>query len=121
MEKQVMLGFTGAFFLLLGVFSPVMLVSQIGRIDYFTLGKGDGSMIIAMAIISFLLTFKKKYGALWFSGLGSFSIIGLTFMSTYARLGETKPEKIYESLSWGWVVLFAGAVLVTATAAIGTD
>lgn len=121
MENKRMLGLTGSMVLCLGVFCPVLLVPMLGRINYFILGKGDGTVIIALALISFLLTLKKKYKALWYTGLGSFGIIIFTFLSTYGVPGAARPVTTHLSASWGWVVLLLGAGTLSAAAAITAD
>lgn len=138
MDKKQVMGLIGSIILFIGVFAPVVSVPIMGNMNYFQNGKGDGTIIIALAIISLILTLAKKYKGLWFTGLGSLGIMAFTFINFQMRMSEAKSQMERElagnpfrgladlamqsvQLQWGWALLIVGAALVIAAAAIKED
>lgn len=135
MDKKKLLGLAGAIILFVGVFTPIVSIPIMGNMNYFQNGKGDGTIIIVLAVISLVLTLRNKYKGLWFTGLGSLGIMAFTFINFQVRmsqaasglqeelgdnpfsgLGELMLQSI--QLQWGWAILILGAGLIVAAAAL---
>jgi hypothetical protein len=135
MSKQQVMGLVGSIVLFLGVFAPVISVPIMGSMNYFQNGKGDGVIIIILAVISLILTLSGKYKGLWFTGLCSLGVLAFTFVSFQVRMSEARSQMELElegnpfrgladmamesiQLQWGWALLIVGAALVISAAAI---
>lgn len=135
-NKRQALGLAGSLILFLGVFMPIIRAPIVGSLNYFQNGKGDGTIVLILAVISFILVLQKKYKGLWFTGLGSLGMLLFTFINfqrglaqmqaqlqreltdnLFAGLGELALRSV--QLQWGWAFLVIGTVLVIATAAVG--
>ena len=75
MESRQVVGLTGALALFIGVFAPIVSVPTVGYINYFQNEKGDGVVILGLAVISFVLLLAKRYRGLWFTGLASLGVL----------------------------------------------
>jgi hypothetical protein len=132
--KQL-LGLIGSTILFIGVFTPILSIPIMGDMNYFQNGEGDGTIILVLAIISFIVVLLKMFKVLWFTGLGSIVIMFFTFVNIQTNLANTKIKMETElagnpfrgladmamqsvQIQWGWALLIVGAVLVIASAAI---
>ena len=132
--KQL-LGLIGSAILFVGVFAPIVSIPIMGNINYFQNGKGDGTIVLVLAVVSVILVLLKKFKGLWFTGLGSMAIMVFTFINFQMNLANIKTQMEAElagnpfrgiadmamqsvQLQWGWALLIVGAVLVIASAAI---
>ena len=132
--KQL-LGLIGSAVLFVGVFAPIVSVPIMGNINYFNNGKGDGVIVLVLAVISLIFVLLKKFKGLWFTGLGSIGIMVFTFVNFQISLANTRTQMETElvgnpfrgiadiamqsvQIQWGWALLIIGAVLVIASAAI---
>jgi len=132
--KQL-LGLIGSAVLFVGVFAPIISIPIMGNMNYFQNGKGDGTFVLILAVISLILILLKKFKGLWFTGLGSMAIMVFTFINFQINLANTKTQMETElvgnpfrgltdmaiqsvQIQWGWALLIVGAVLVIASAAI---
>lgn len=132
--KQL-LGLTGSAILFVGVFAPIVSIPIVGNLNYFQNGKGDGTFVLILAVISFILVLLKMFKVLWFTGLGSMAIMIFTFTNFQTVLTDTKTQIEIElegnpfrgltdmamqsvQIQWGWALLIIGAVLLIASAAI---
>jgi len=129
------LGLIGSAVLFVGVFAPIVSIPIMGNINYFQNGKGDGTIVLVLAVVSVILVLLKKFKGLWFTGLGSMAIMVFTFINFQMNLANIKTQMEAElagnpfrgiadmamqsvQLQWGWALLIVGAVLVIASAAI---
>ena len=88
MSTKQYLGLTASILLFIGVFAPIMSVPIIGNMNYFQNGKGDGTSILILAIVSLMLVLANKYKGLWLTGVGSLAVlVGLTLeaAATHSR------------------------------------
>jgi len=132
--KQL-LGLIGSAVLFVGVFAPIVSIPIIGNINYFQNGKGDGVIVLVLAVISLILILLKKFKGLWFTGLGSMGVVVFTFINFQINLANARTQMETElvgnpfrgiadmamqsvQIQWGWALLIVGAVLVIASAAI---
>jgi hypothetical protein len=129
------LGLLGCVLMAVGVFAPLVRIPIFGEINYFYNGRGDGIYVLGLAGISLLLVMKRWYGWLWVTGGASMGMIVYSFYrftigmadletelaSQYAgdgglfdELASSLSEALIESvqLQWGWLPLFAGALLL---------
>jgi predicted RNA-binding Zn-ribbon protein involved in translation (DUF1610 family) len=132
---KLILGILGSAVLFVGVFAPIVSVPVVGAMNYFQNGKGDGSIVMVLAVISFFLALSRNYKKLWISGLGSLAVMLFTFIRFQTKMSELKSQMDSDlagnpfrgfadmavqsiQLQWGWAVLVIGAVLVIAAAAV---
>jgi len=132
--KQL-LGIIGSAVLFVGVFTPIVSMPIMGNINYFQNGKGDGVIVLVLAVISLILILLKKFKGLWFTGLGSMGVMIFTFINFQINLANARTQMETElvdnpfrgiadmamqsvQIQWGWALLIVGAVLVIASAAI---
>jgi len=132
-----MLGLIGSLVLFVGVFTPIISLPIVGNMNYFQNGKGDGVIVLALAIVSLILTLTKRYRGLWFTGIGSLAVMIFTFVNFQMRLSDAQAQVESQlsdnpfrgladiamqsvQIQWGWAVLIVGAGLVIAAAAIKT-
>ena len=132
--KQI-LGLIGAIVMFVAVFTPVLSIPIMGNITFFKHGNVEGTVVLVLALASFILALAKKYRVLWFTGLGSMAVIAVTFARFQMKMSDAK-EKLgvhlagnpfkgladmamqSVQLQWGWALLVVGAALVIASAAI---
>jgi hypothetical protein len=128
-----LLALTGAGLLAVGVFLPIVRLPLVGSLNYFRNGQGDGVVLLALAAITVVLVVQENFKWLWSTGLGAFAMLAFTFVNFQVNMSSARSEMerdladnpfaglgtaLVESvqLEWGWVVLIAGASLLTAAA-----
>lgn len=138
MKTRQMLGLTGSIALIIGVFTPILSVPIVGNINYFQNGKGDGTVVLVLALISAVLVLANKYKGLWLTGIGSLGVMFFTFINFQSQMSQAKAEMEFElagnpfrgladmamqsvQLQWGWALLLVGVGLVIASAAMKND
>ncbi|MEO6484686.1 MAG: hypothetical protein ABIO54_04175 [Pyrinomonadaceae bacterium] len=129
------LGLAGSAILFVGVFMPIISLPIVGSMNYFQNGRGDGVIILLIAILSGFLSLGKRYRFLLYTGGGSLIILALTFIFFQVRMSQAQAEMKKSmgnnpfaglgdammnsvQISWGWAVLILGAVLLIAAALI---
>lgn len=129
------LGIAGSIILFLGVFAPIVSIPIMGSLNYFQNGKGDGTIIIILAVIALILTLAKKYKGLWFPGLCSLGVLVFTFVNFHIRISQAHSDMQQElannpfsgfgelvlhavQLQWGWAILVFGAALILGAAGV---
>jgi hypothetical protein len=125
MDKRQTIGFAGAAALAIGVFVPLVSMPIVGSLTYFNNGKGDGVLVLALAVNSALIILAKKYRALWLTGLASLGLMGYTFLhitQAFAAMERKLATNPFRGLAnaqmqWGWALLVIGAMLLLAAAA----
>lgn len=136
--KKFLLGLMGSIALCIGVFAPLVSMPIVGTQNYFANGEGDGTIVLGLAIISFVLILAKRYHALWLTGLGSLGMISFTFIRFRNVIGEMKSDMRSDlqgnpfagmaeamigtvQIQWGWALLLVGAGLLITSAALVED
>ena len=134
MKTKQLLGLIGSIVLFVGVFTPIVSVPIVGNMNYFQNGKGDGTIVLILAIISLVLVLANKYKGLWFTGIGSLGAVLFAFINFQSKMSQAKADMDAElagnpfrgladmamqsvQLQWGWALLIVGAALVIASAA----
>ncbi|MDR2560555.1 MAG: hypothetical protein LBC63_02130 [Holophagales bacterium] len=122
-KNKHLLGLIGSAILFVGIFAPIFAVPIVGNINSFgiTITKDADSMrfgtvILLLAVISFVLTLLKKYEGLWFTGITSLFFVLYSFI----RLNQAsnKLKTVMVNPQWGLALLVIGAVLLIYSAAI---
>jgi hypothetical protein len=122
MEKRQWLSLTGSAVLLWGVFTPVLNTPALGKISFFLGSKGNGTIVITLALASLMLAMNKRYRILWYTGAFSALVTVYSFMIMRHELSKMNPDTLHAiHFSWGWAVLLVGACLVTLSAAIPAE
>ncbi len=134
LEKTQQLALAGAALLVFGVFAPIVSIPIMGNLNYFQNGKGDGTIVLILAVASIILALRKRYDMLWATGIASLAVMTFTFTSFQVRMWQIRADLDRDlannpfrgiadlaiqsiQLQWGWVILLAGAALVIAAAA----
>lgn len=131
--KQI-IGLAGGLLLLLGIFLPVIKIPFIGNSTYMQNQEIESYIIIALAVLTILLLWLKKYKGLWFTGIVSLGILVYSYIrfQNLVNGNNTKIENdlgvFYKELSgmfqdaiqlqWGVTILLTGAVLIILSAAL---
>lgn len=135
MNTKQLLGLIGSIILFVGVFTPIVSVPIMGNMNYFQNGKGDGTFVLILAVVSLIFVLTKKYKGLWFTGLGSMAVMAFTFINFQMKISDMKAQMETQlagnpfrgladmamqsvQLQWGWALLIVGAALVISSAAI---
>lgn len=128
-KKKQLLGLVGAGLLAVGVFMPIVSIPIVGSINYLYNGRGDGIIILALALLSGILILCKRLRGLIVAGFLSLAVMGFTLCLFFARINNlkddlAKSDNIFKGLGqaimatvqiqWGWVPLVAGGFLVLA-------
>ncbi|WP_191758172.1 type IV pilin-like G/H family protein [Komarekiella delphini-convector] len=133
--QSKILGVTGSIILFIGVFTPIVTAPMIGSLNYFHNGKGDGVVLLILAVISLILAVKEKYKWLWWTGLASLGVIIIGLINFQIRISQLKSNMEEElagnpfkgfadvaiqsvQIQWGWVLLILGAGMIIAAAII---
>ena len=137
-HAKQLLGLIGSIVLFVGVFAPIVSVPVMGNMNYFQNGKGDGTIVLVLAVVSLVLVMAKKYRGLWFTGLSSLTVMAFSFINFQMKMSEISAQMETElvgnpfrglgdvamqsvQLQWGWALLVVGAGLVIASAAIRNE
>lgn len=130
-NRQRSLGLIGAAVLFVGVFMPILSVPIVGSVNYFQNGRGDGTIILVLALLALLLTATRSFRLLWIPGVLSLALLAFTFINIQAKLNDARDSMTREladnpfrglaeamagsvQLQWGWAVLVVGAVILIA-------
>ena len=114
-DRRHLFGLVGSGLLILGTFLPLVSAPLIGSINYFSNGKGDGVFIIGYSVLAIIFTLIKRYKLLWIPAI--LSLGQLTYaLITFAQKMSGSSGMFSISMEWGWLVLFAGGILLVLAA-----
>jgi predicted small integral membrane protein len=130
MKESKTIALIGAGLLFIGAFMPIVSAPIIGSINYFQNGKGDGVIIVLLAISTAGLALAGRAQQVLWTGLASVAMLAFTFFRFQSGLSEMKERVATDladnpfrgladmavnsvQLQWGWAVLVLGAALVT--------
>lgn len=123
------IGIIGAIVLFVGVFIPIVSVPIMGQLNYFQNGKGDGAIVLVLAVLSLVAILLKKDVILFFTSLACLGALTFTFVNfkfgMSRMLAEAgRPDDVFSALTdlalqsvqlqWGWALLVVGACLTLA-------
>lgn len=135
MDNRLVLGVMGTVILILGVFSPIISIPIVGDQNYFQNGKGDGTIILILAGVSFILILLRTYKGLWITGLCSLAVLIFTFVNFQSKMSELTGQMNQDladnpfrdfadvavqsvQLQWGWALLIIGSLSLISSAMI---
>jgi hypothetical protein len=135
MKIRQLLGILGSTLLFLGVFIPIVKLPIVGDLNYFANGRGDGVLVLGLAVASLIFVLLKWYRELWITSLGTAAILAVTFYNLQSKMSQMKAQVETDlkdnpfrgladlaiqsvQLQWGWAVLVIAVVLLIATAAM---
>jgi Ca2+/Na+ antiporter len=135
MTNRQLLGILGSAILFIGVFMPIVKLPVVGEMNYFHNGRGDGVIVLALAVTSFVLVLIRWYRQLWITSLGLAAVVAFTFFNFQSKMSQATRQMETElkdnpfrgladlavqsvQLEWGWAVLVIGIVLLIAVAAM---
>jgi hypothetical protein len=109
--NKLPLGLAACVVLVVGCFVPLFSALGLVTENYFKDGEGDGIILIFLTAVSAVLLVTNRYqGLLAFAVLSGVLILYDFFDVLSADLID---------LEWGWLVLFAGVILLLAVAVVG--
>ncbi len=123
------IGLIGAAILFVGVFAPVVSYPIAGSVNYFHNGSAEGVIVLAFAVASAIAIGVRRFGALWYTGIGSLGVLGYGFFHLHSKIANMKRGVETQlsgnplrgladaalggiQLQWGWGILALGAVMV---------
>src|SRR3954471_14159053 len=129
MPVPLVLSLIGSATLALGVFMPILSLPIVGSINYFDNGHGDGTIILVLALVSVVLSLRRRFEWLLTTGAGSLAVLLFTFVIVRMRLSEMETRMNTEladnpfrglaqlatasvQLQWGWMILALGGLLL---------
>jgi hypothetical protein len=103
--------------------------------NYFAKGRGDGVLVLMLAVASLALVLPRCYRELWITSLGSTAALAFTFFNLQSKMTQMKAQMDTDvkdnpfrgfadlamqsvQLQWGWAVLVIGIALLIAAAAM---
>ncbi|MEI6520700.1 MAG: hypothetical protein WCO98_11795 [bacterium] len=135
METKQKIGLIGSTILFISVFTPIISFPIFGNMNYFQHENGDGIIVLILSIVSVILILLKKIKWLWFTGLGSMSVIIYSFINFLIMISRLKTNMETDvtddffsgftniavksiQFQWGLPLLIIGAALIISSAAI---
>lgn len=124
------LALIGAALLFVGVFMPILSVPIMGSVNYFMNGKGDGVIVLLMALAAGGLALAGRVRHVVWPGAVSLVMLAFTFVRFQSGMAEMRSKMDSDladnpfrglaeaamgsiQLQWGWAVLLLGAAIVT--------
>ena len=129
MKDGKTLALVGAALMFVGAFMPIVSAPLIGSLNYFQNGRGDGVLIVVLAIATAALALTGRTRHVLWTGIGSLALLAFTFIRFQSGMAEMRSrmdEDLADNpfrglaeaavgsvqLQWGWAVLVLGAGLV---------
>jgi hypothetical protein len=114
-DRRQLFGLIGSGLLILGTFLPLVSVPLVGSLTYFANGKGDGVFIIGFSVLAIVFTLIKKFKLLWIPAILSLAQLTYALITFSQKMSETS-GLLTISMEWGWLVLYAGGILLVLAA-----
>ena len=119
----------GAGLLFVGVFLPIVSLPLIGNINYFMNGRGDGLIVLVLALIAAGLAVADKVRHVVWPGALSLAVLTFSFVRFQSGMAEMRARMDADlagnpfrgladaavnsiQIQWGWAVLAVGAGLL---------
>ena len=130
MKDSKTVALIGAGLLFVGAFMPIISMPIMGSLNYFQNGRGDGVIIVLLAISTAALAATDRVRHVIWTGIAALAMLGFTFFRFQSALSEAKAQMSADlsdnpfrglaeaaansvQLQWGWAVLVLGAAVVT--------
>lgn len=128
MKDSESLALMGAAVLFVGAFMPIVSVPIVGSLNYFQNGKGDGVVVVLLALATAFLAMTGRTRHVVWTGGAAIALLGFTFINFQSRMSDARAKMDTEladnpfrglaeaamgsvQLQWGWAVLLIGAGL----------
>jgi hypothetical protein len=129
LAKLQLLGYAGSLALILGCFSPLVHLPVVGSINYVYNGRGDGMIVLGLAVAVAAMTYFEKYRVAAFTTLAISLVCSFTlvrFVILFSDMRSSLDEGLRGNpfrgfadamvsavgLDWGWGLLIIGIVLL---------
>jgi len=129
MKDSKTLALIGAALLFIGAFMPIVSMPIMDSMNYFQNGRGDGVIIVVLAVVTAVLAATGHVRHVLWTGLAALGMLGFTFFRFESALDEAKAKMSTDladnpfrglaeaaansvQLQWGWAVLVLGAAIV---------
>ena len=126
MQHSKTMALVGAGMLFLGAFMPILSLPVAGSVNYFQNGRGDGVIIVLLALATIILAATGRTRHVLWTGAAALLTVGYTFVRIQsalsdlrARLDTDLADNPFRGLAeaamgsiqmqWGWAVLVLGA------------
>jgi hypothetical protein len=133
MPPRQLMGVIGVVMVAVGVFCPFVSFPIVGSISYFANGKGDGTIVLAAALLAGGLVLGHYYKQAGLLGAAILALIGFAVFQFQSKMGEAKAEMTRDlhdnpfsglaegmmntvQLQWGIGLMVVGALLIIAAA-----
>lgn len=130
MKDSKTLAFIGAALLFVGAFMPIVSLPIVGSLNYFQNGRGDGVIIVLIAVATALLAGTGRTRHVMWTGIAALAMLAYTFIRFQTAMSDARSRMEEEladnpfrglaemavgsvQLQWGWAVLLIGAGIVT--------
>lgn len=126
-DKRFLYSIAAVASIVLGLFAPIVSLPFKGSINYLAGGRGDGMIVLALAIASTYLLLKSDFRKLLYTGVASLIVIftgffyfQLTIGKAIRTMNSTLEGNPFRGLAdaamssvgieWGWLFLISGSV-----------
>jgi len=92
MTTRQLLGILGSAILFIGVFMPIVKLPVVGELNYFHNGRGDGVIILALAVTSFIFVLIRWYRQLWITSPASAAVLAFTFFNFQSKMSQATSQ-----------------------------
>jgi hypothetical protein len=125
MKNKQLVNIFGAALVTVGVFSPLVVVPFLGAVTYAAQRQGEGFLLLGAALVSVIFALAAKvYWPSVVAGLIVVADAGFTLVNMIKLMGTMQSNanpflKAFSgglSPSWGFALLFIGAVMLVASA-----
>lgn len=127
------LGFLGVAIMTAGIFAPMASLPVVGTVSYFRNGSPEAIALLVLSAFSIFFLKKKHYSWLYGPATWSFIIVSFSFYHYHDAIWQAKSSLDSElsgnpfrgiadvamasvGMEWGWILLFAGSLLVLTAA-----
>ena len=130
------IGLSGSLITFFSVFAPAVSIPLLGTTSYLQNGRGAGAIVILSAFASVFFALTRRFKFLWVTGSTVALCLAASLVAFEYQIHQMKHpaahgrENIFAGLEsaaadatqlgWGFAVMFCGATLLLAAAAIGT-
>ena len=126
MQNSKSIALLGAGLLFLGAFMPIISMPVVGQVNYFQNGRGDGVVIVLLAVATAALALTGRTRHVLWTGLAALAMLAYTLVRFQTALADMRAKMETEladnpfrglaeaaigaiQLQWGWAVLVLGA------------
>lgn len=133
-DKKKMIAIGASAVMLLGTLAPIVKLPIVGSINYVAGGRGDGVIIVVIALASAFFAATNKYKQLRYTGCTALTLMFFTLINFAGKMNEAHASlKELEGnpfaglahaaigsvgLEWGWILLLSGALTIIASSSL---